>query len=63
MESDTGVSELDKVFEEADATREGRGTTLKNIWNEDVEMFFCDQHKNGEYTDDHAAVFFSYSRM
>ena len=46
-ESDVGVQELEKIYQEADATVNGRGEALKRIWDEDVEMFFSDQKKNG----------------
>ena len=49
-DSDVGVSELDKIYTEAEASGgEGRGDTLKSVWNNDVDMFFADQQKNGEF--------------
>ena len=48
-ESDIGLSQLDSIYQEADAAGEGKGMALKKIWDDDVEMFFTDQRKNGNY--------------
>ena len=44
------VSLLDVIFNEADATGEGRGAVLKALWSEasDRAAFYQDQAKNSE---------------
>ena len=46
----TGRSLLDVIFNEADATGEGRGAVLKALWSEasDRATFYQDQAKNSE---------------
>ena len=46
FESDVGVEALEKIYEEADSTFDGRGEELRSVWSEDVEMFYCDQKQN-----------------
>ncbi len=47
-DSDVGMAQLDKIYQEADVTGQGRGTLLKSVWDSDVEMFFAEQMKNSE---------------
>ena len=45
-ECDVGIEALKEIYEEADSTLDGRGDELRCFWNEDVEMFYCDQKRN-----------------
>lgn len=42
-----GREELEKVFEEAEKSKKGRGRTLKEVWKMDRLEFLKDQRKNG----------------
>ena len=42
-----GRKELENIFEEAEATKEGRGLTLKELWKKEKLDFITDQRKNG----------------
>ena len=46
--SDDGVTQLDKIYQETDICGQGRGTVLKSIWDNDAEMFFGDQKNNSK---------------
>lgn len=46
--SEKGQVELEKVFEEAEASKAGRGRTLKELWKIDCRDFIKDQRKNSE---------------
>ena len=43
-----GREELEKVFEEAEKSKKGRGRTLKEVWKMDRLEFLKDQRKNGK---------------
>ena len=45
-DSDVGLSELEKIYQEADEAGDGKGIVLKNTWENDVAMFYSDQHQN-----------------
>lgn len=45
--SDVGQKELDRILYEAEKSGEGRGSTLKDIWDDDVRSFDEDQLDNG----------------
>lgn len=42
-----GRKELENIFEEAEATKEGRGLTLKELWEKEKLDFITDQRKKG----------------
>ena len=46
-ESDTGVEELEKLYDEADLIDEGSGDDLRNVWSNDVKEFYSDRERNG----------------
>ena len=45
-DSDVGLSEQEKIYQEADEAGDGKGIVLKNTWENDVAMFYSDQHQN-----------------
>ena len=45
-DSDVGLSELENIYQEADEAGDGKGIVLKNTWENDVAMFYSDQHQN-----------------
>ena len=50
--SDDGQCALQSIYQEAEKTGEGRGDTLRGIWEQDVsdmKQFYQDQKHNGEY--------------
>ena len=44
-----GRKELENIFEEAEATKEGRGLTLRELWKKEKLDFITDQRKNGNF--------------
>ena len=44
-----GRKELNIIFEETEATKEGRGLTLKELWKKEKLDFITDQWKNGNF--------------
>lgn len=48
-ESETGKAVLEKLYNEADETEEGRGEILQSIWNNDAK-FINDQINNGKFS-------------
>lgn len=46
-DSDVSLSELERIYEDAEVLGEGRGVALKETWESDVECFFSDQRRNG----------------
>lgn len=42
-----GREELEKVFEEVEKFKKGRGRILKEVWKMDCLEFLKDQRKNG----------------
>ena len=45
-DSDVGLPELEKIYQEADEAGDGKGIVLKNTWENDVEIFYSNQHQN-----------------
>ena len=45
--SEAGRKELEKIFAEAEGTKEGRGMTLRELWRKEKLDFITDQQKNG----------------
>ena len=45
--TEDGRKELEKIFEEAEGTKEGRGMTLRELWRKEKLDFITDQRKNG----------------
>ena len=47
--NEQGKKELEKVFEEAESSREGRGLTLRELWKKEKLDFLKDQKTKGNF--------------